>query len=307
MAFTEFPLPGVAELVTTRFKEIEESNPVQAGFDEFGDINVPVLFSDFIREVHAHQLRFVTEAESVDWASRAFPEAAQGLLAQLESDPLRRMDYRDLIRLNSFHAALVCRQNGPQPSPVPVLSRLTGMLVSAGALPVSPHPDVRGTTEERFETPKGDYVEISNVALKGFLVALRDAQPRRLPLGEVIRNAAGLAGMDPQRAAEEILGRFQMFWESGFIQLHQSASPAAAACGDRPAVFPVARQHAARTGMAPSLIGRLIAIAEGGERKLLQLADGTRTAAELARDAGLEQDEVEAILARWVRSGLFRA
>jgi hypothetical protein len=113
--------------------------------------------------------------------------------------------------------------------------------------------------------------------------------------------------MDAQRASEEILRWLQMFWESGFIQLHLTPAPAAATSGDRPAVFPVARLHAARTGMAPSLTGPLVAIGEGGERKLLQLADGTRTVAELARDAGLGQEEVEAILTRWVRGGLLPA
>lgn len=307
MAFAGFPLPGAAELVATRFQEIEQGNPVQAGFDEFGDVNVPVQFSSFIQEAHANHLRFVTEAEIIDWASRVFSEAAQGFLSQLESDPLRRMDYRDLIRLNSFHAALVCRQSSPPPSPVPVLSRLKGMLVSAGALPVSPQPEVRGETEERFETAKGDYVELSNVALKGFLVALRDAQPRRLPLDEAIRNAANLAGMDPQLVSEQILRWFPMFWESGFIQLHVTPAPAAAGIGVRPAIFPLARLRAARTGMAPSLTGGLIAIEEGGERRMLQLADGTRTVPELTRDAGLGRDEVESILTRWAGSGLFLA
>ncbi len=307
MDFSAFPLPGVSELVATRFREIEKANPIQSGFDEFGDINSPVLFSTFIQEIRANRLRYVTEAEIIDWTSRVLPQTAQGLLSQLEGDPLRRMDYRDLARCNSFHAALVVKQNGQQPAPVPISSRLENMLVSAGAFPASPSPDVRGATEERFETSKGSYVEISDPCMKAFLVALCDAAPLRLPAGEAMRRAADLAGVDPQAAARKILDWFQMFWESEFIQLHLTPSPAAASYGERPSVFPVARLHGARTGKAPTLIGGLIAVEDERERRLLQLADGARTVAELARDAGVEIAEAERILARWARQGLFAA
>lgn len=309
MDFSGFPMPGVSELVATRLREIEKDNPIQCGFDEFGDINSPVLFSSFIQEIRANHLEYVAEAEIIDWTARVLPQAAQSLLSQLESDPLRRMDYRDLIRCSSFHAALIAKKDGQQQglSPAPVASRLTGMLVSAGAFPVSPRPDVRGAAAERFETSKGAYVEISEPGVKAFLVALSDAAPLRLPVEEAMRRAADLAGADPQSAARSILTWFQMFWESEFIQLHLTPSPAAASYGERPSVFPVARQHAARTGKAPSLIGGLISIEDGAEQKLLQLADGTRIVADLARDAGLQVSDVESLLARWLRLGLFAA
>jgi SAM-dependent methyltransferase len=306
MDFSAFPVPGVSELVASRLREIEEDHPMQCGFDEFGDINSPVLFSSFIEEVRGNHLKYVTEAEIFDWTSMVFSQAAQGLLSQLESDPLRRMDYRDLVRLNTFHAALVVREDGPaRPSASPVASRLPEMLVSAGAFPVSPRPDVRGATEERFETARGDYVEIADACVKGFLVALCGAEPLRLPLSEAIRRAADLAGVDPQSASTKIRHWFQMFWESGFIRLHRTPCPAAAGYGERPAVFPVARRHAARTGKVPTLTRGLIPIEDETEGRLMQLADGTRTVTELTRDAGLEAAEVERILAKWVRLGLF--
>lgn len=303
MDFSDCSIPGLEGLLKIRFEDLEAGNPIQAGFDEFGDINNPQRFSAFAADLKAHGLKYFAESQILEWTGRTFSPPCQQLMSRLESDAVRRMEYRDLIRFCTFHAALVCRAT-QTPAPAPVPSRLLDMLITTGSTPLSQNPDPRGPRPEKFESPKGARVDVSAPLIKSLLITLYLESPTRLTLREALKRACLLSGEDPAKAMEGVHSWLPTFWETGFIDLYAFPQTATPYSGPFPEAVPLAREQGRLTDRVPSLTGTLIVIDDATEKKLLQLLDGKHPVEQIRAETGLSEVDLARILANWARVGL---
>jgi SAM-dependent methyltransferase len=302
------PMEGLTEVrkaaLTMCREHFLRTNPAQMMYDEFGDVNNPFLFDEFASDAARHGLRYVAESEIPNWSGKTLQPSAQQLLDGLIEDPVRRMQYRDFLHLTRFHASVLCRQER-QPSYAPLPAVLETMLIGTRAQPLSPNPDVRGATPEKFESPGGVEVSIADPLIKAVLVTLYLARPLRYPFARLLREASELAAAPPDDA--KLRQWLQPFWETGLLDLHSRMPPIALEAGNRPLASAFARICAAETLRVPSLLGSGAELGDETDRQLLQLLDGSRDLARLAMETGLEADDLRQRLRVMARQGLLLA
>ena len=304
----DMPLNGLTEAQRKAFELCREHflkcNPAQMIFDELADVNQSFGIDEFASDVSRYGLRYVAESEITKWSSRALSQNAQQLLDGLLEDPVRRMQYRDFLHLSRFHASVLCRDDR-KPSYAPIASVLETLLISSQATPHSPNPDVRGTTSERFESPGGVEVSITDQLLKAALVTLYLGRPRRYPFADLLREASELA--DVPADAAKLRQWLQPLWETGLLDLHCHMPAIAFAPGDHPVAAVFARLCASETRKVPSMLGSGAELPDETDRALLQLLDGSRDLKGLERQLGLNHDDLLARLQGLARLGVLIA
>jgi hypothetical protein len=273
-------------------------------FDELGDINTPFLFDEFAAEAKQHGLRFFAENDIRNWSTKALHPNAQQLLDGLLEDPVRRMQYRDLLYFTRFHASLLCREDRkPATSPLPGV--LENMLFAMRGKPASENPDVRGGTQELFTGPGGVEVNIGDPLLKAALVTLYLGYPVRFSFERLLSEAAELAAVP--RDAEKLRRWLQPLWETGFLDVHAHMPAIVLEAGDKPLAHHMARLCAQEMRKVPSLLGAGAELEDETDRQLLLLLDGTRDRRALQRELSLDSSELEGRLNNICRLGLMVA
>ncbi|MBS1834236.1 MAG: methyltransferase domain-containing protein [Acidobacteria bacterium] len=277
---------------------------VQVMYDEFAEINEPFLFREFADALSRHGLRYAAEARIEDWTANTIEPRARQMLNDLAGDPVRRMQYRDCLRLTRFHASLVCRDT-VQPTIVPIPDIACTMRVSTRAVPLSPDPDIKGPAKELFESPDGVQVAIAEPLLKAALVVLSQQRPRRLLLGKLAIEACKLLGVEDRAAEQKLRAWLMPFWEGGFFELHSHMPNCATELNRKPVASQFARYAAERgEALVPSLLGCVAALGDDTDRQLLLALDGTRSQTKLAEELGLAPEDVTRRLGQFLRMGL---
>ncbi|GEM_PF-668105 len=273
----------------------------QAIYDELADINNPFSFDEFASEAKRFGLQFFAESDIKAWSTKTLQANAQQLLDGLIEDPVRRIQYRDLLYLTRFHASLLCREERkPAFSPLPAM--IDGMLFTLRGKPGSANPDVRGETSELFIGPGGVEVNIADPLLKAALVILYLEHPVRYPFDRLLSEASELAAVPPD--AEKLKRWLQPLWETAFLDVHCHMPAIVTEPGEKPVAHSLARLCAMETRKVPSMLGSGAEVADETDRELLQLLDGTRDREALERALGLNHDELSGRLQALARLGL---
>ncbi len=294
-------------LVQPCLENFAKSNPLQVLYDEFGEINVPFRFSKVCAAASEYGLRYVTEAGIEDWSATTLSAQARQLLVDLGDDSVRRMQYRDLLRLTRFHASLFCRGER-QPALAPIPECAAAMFVTSRAAPHSANPDVRSDAKEVFESPSGVVVNIGEPLLKSALVLLYLERPMRFRLEDLVAEACQLAGIPLGGAVERFKQWLMPFWETGMIDLHWHMPELSPDAGDYPLASPYALECATDGSLTlPSLLGSAALLDQEQDRLLLLQLDGSRDEAALMEATGLAADDLRARLANFARLGLLLA
>lgn len=293
------------DLLRPCLENVLQANRQQVIFDEFADINEAYRFSEVCELASAYGLRYVTEAGIENWTTRTLSPAAQQLLANLSEDPVRRMEYRDCLRLTRFHAALFCRAAW-SPATSPVADRATQLLVSTRAYPVSAAPEIRGSGRQSFASTEGAEVTLADPFLKSMLQVLHERRPQRMRVPELVRIACERAGVGDVRESTHRLESLMLpFWETGMIDLFWHMPELAVAAGESPLVSPFARLCAdAGSQIVPSLLGCASFLDTEADRLLLLALDGTKDRASLSGEFGLDAEELDSKLREFARMGL---
>jgi len=277
---------------------------VQVMYDEFAEINEPFLFREFADALSRHSLRYAAEARIEDWTANTIEPRARQMLNDLAGDPVRRMQYRDCLRLTRFHASLVCRDT-VQPTIVPIPDIACTMRVSTRAVALSAEPDIKGPAKELFESPDGVQVAIGEPLLKAALVVLSQQRPRRLLLGKLAIDACKLLGVEDRAAEQKLRAWLMPFWEGGFFELHSHMPNCATELNRKPVASRFARYAAERgEALVPSLLGCVAALGDDTDRQLLLALDGTKSQTKLAEEMGLAPEDVTRRLSQFLRMGL---
>jgi hypothetical protein len=254
--------------------------------DDLADMNVPLLFTDFIRHAEAHRLQFLAEAEF------AAMHDTHNALREMEAGVIERQQYLDFVRCRSFRQTLLCRAGLTLDRPVRA-ERLRDLCFSSMARVSNPGE------ESDFESRSGRGIQTGHALTKSVVSMLIESFPARLSLEELMRRV----GTEDESAVLEILlGSFT----GAVMEIHSTPAPCAAAAGERPIVSPLARLQAAEGSPMSTMTHIAVIIEDSMAQKLIGLLDGTRDRTALLQELGPPADaqSLEISLQSLAREGL---
>jgi 2-polyprenyl-3-methyl-5-hydroxy-6-metoxy-1,4-benzoquinol methylase/methyltransferase-like protein len=236
--------------------------------------NLPVCFEEFLARAAAAGLAFVDQA---DLEHRSAPAAAPPVLADPLADPARREQALDILHNRLFRRDVLCLA-GRQPSAQPQPAALRSLRLVGTAAPAAAKYRTADRSMQRFCVPGGPSLSTDFPPLKTALVLLSRARPRAMAFDDLAAAiAAELGHVDVNELAEAML----RCATNGVVDLHTYLPPLPATPGQRPAASAVARQVAATRNDVTNLRHHGVRL-DAVPRAVLLLADGTRTAGEIA-------------------------
>lgn len=266
--------------------------------DELAEISTPFYFHEFMDHAGRCGLQFLSEAELSDSQIRDVPEAVGALMAGLPPDVVVREQYLDFFRNRMFRQTLLVHEG-------PTISRRIDATV-LGRLWVS---SAARRTETGFAIEQGGSVETTDPLVLAALTELCEVYPAALEFSELARRAARRCGGEASVQVNEHLQRLLLeMYLVHVVGLQSTPSPAAPEPGPTPTASPLARaQCADGLPVISTLLPSNHALGDPVARRLVELADGSRSTAELARELALDGAEVTARLARLGSEGLLLA
>jgi SAM-dependent methyltransferase len=229
--------------------------------DDLAEINQRFYFHEFIAAAHLHRLQYVGEAEP----HQMFDPT--GALAAFEGDFLEREQQLDFLKTRRFRQNLLCRSERPLTREISP-QQMRGFLFSAPA---------RQLENGSVEGSRGARVSGNEAALR---VAMA--------IGEVYPLPASFEELVPYASDEDTLGEILCaFLIGGFADLHVYGFPCEERVTERPRASRLVRSQAARSEMVTNACHISVQLDELG-RRIVELADGTRTQAEIADGLGVE-------------------
>ena len=232
-----------------------------------------LYFHQFEAMAARHNLQFIFEAVyNEGQPPMNMTGEAVALLEQAHQRGfLEYEQYQDFLKLRRFRQALVTH---------------AGVPLDRDAAPRSMHNFHYAGTLQRTDVPEG--VEFTNTVTKGAVVSpnpvtitaldrIRKAWPSTIPFEALADDAETLLNLEP------VLERF---FAAGLIDAHATARVCQQQLSDKPEVWSYARVQAASERVLTPLTLVGVAAEDSSVRKLVLLADGTRTIDELAAALG---------------------
>jgi SAM-dependent methyltransferase len=247
--------------------------------------NSAVYFHEFVARAAAKGLQYLGEAA---YHSNIHEYAAdvRSTMNALSPDRIHLEQYLDFLTNRTFRRTLLCRAGRPV-SPKPSAEALTTCGLTALARPTSEAPDAASTEVVEFRTDEGFSASTNVPHIKAALLILYEEWPRCVPFGELWERVCARLPAPPADEARPALAQALLqCWLTAVVEVHVAPPPVCLTPGKRPVAFPVARfQAKAGARRVCNLRHRTVALDDDG-RRLVQLLDGTRDRAALARELG---------------------
>jgi methyltransferase-like protein len=251
--------------------------------DHLEEVNEPVYFHDFIGRAASHGLRYLAEAEFGSMlAADQSPQVGQ-MLAKIAPDLLRREQFLDFLRNQTFRRTLLTHDSATLTRKVSP-ERIFGLRVSTYAQPVNPSPDEASWAPEAFRAPKGGTVTTALPLTKAAMMVLVQHSPKAIGFDELCGLAQSRLGAlhsasidDRNALASGLLQGYSV----GVVGLHSTPSPFVVDPGAQPEASAVARLQADRGAQVTNLRHEWITL-DDEARRLLPLLTGAHTEQEIA-------------------------
>jgi methyltransferase-like protein len=253
------------------------------------DSNLPLYFHQFVAAARAAGLDYLGEAWHQSRTDDLPPEAQQ-TLETISFDLIELEQFLDFIRARTFRRTLLC-QSENQVVHVPDPSAIEPFLIAPLARPKSDQPDIASDKPEEFELAYGSTATTSAPLLKAALVKLAERFPGAIPFAELFEEscrALKLAGEAKDKAT--LATMMIRGYVSHLVAVQSEPFPFTTQIGARPRASRLARCLAATGARVPTLRHELAEFSPAG-RLILRLADGTRTAQQIAAEVANSNDE----------------
>jgi methyltransferase-like protein/SAM-dependent methyltransferase len=249
--------------------------------------NQPEYLEDFVRDMDADKLAFVTDAH----APLVFPERlgseAVRSLRERGRDFLTMQQSLDLVELRCFRRAVLCRDDASLDRRV-VASRIQPLAVRSRLEPVNDAPDLSEGIKVSFKG-LSTAITTDQAPLKAALVELAARAPRGMMFESLVSLVATRLGSsvlkDDVRArlSRNVLG----LYTKGALDLWSTEKPIAYDVEDAPRAFSFARYQAEQgSEFCTTLLHEAVRV-DTFDRALVKRLDGTHDLAALV-DAALE-------------------
>jgi methyltransferase-like protein len=279
--------------------------------DDLAEVNEPLLFADFVERAGRHRLTFLSEADYCDMAvwDPGSP-AGRFLLEFGAEDVVTQQQYRDFLTFRRFRQTLLCREEAPlRRKPDPEILR--SLHAGANTRPKSGDPDVVSDEPVTFVAERERELTTPHPLSKAAFLEMGSLWPRWIAVPELLESArarlAAAAGR-PATVADEtrFLGFLLASYGADVVQLRSRPCPFLTEVSERPRASALARLQARTTTEVTSLAHTSVRLEDPWVRRFLQLLDGTRDRAAIAREmaAALREDPATAALAADVETGI---
>jgi len=226
--------------------------------DDLAAHSDPVYFSDFVTHAARHSLQYVGEADTPEMFDPT------GLLRDISADLLNREQYLDFLKARMFRQTLLCPADRALSRPA-LQDLLEGFLFSSLT---------RTLEDGQIQGLRGIRIRSSHQASANVAAALGEMYPEPLSFADLEPYAGS------REALLDILTGMVM---SGFADLHVYNFPFQTTVTERPRASRLARSQARDSSTVVNACCRLVNLDEIG-RELIQLLDGTRDQAQIAKD-----------------------
>lgn len=245
--------------------------------DHLEDVNAQFYLHDFVRMADERDLSYVGDvAVSTMFVGNMPAKALERL--QAVDDVVAQEQYMDFVNNRRFRSTILCKKGRK-------LSRdLRAEQILDYNLRAAYTPAPGGTpASATFNAPNGANFSTQSPAATALFAALAAQGSRPIAAADLIALAAKNAGVDAALVKGELLRHGLQLMLRGFVSIHADDLAGAAAAGDKPVAWPLARLQAARPGC------QFITNIQGGTVKtdqtgsiLITHMDGTRDIAALA-------------------------
>ncbi|HND52601.1 MAG TPA: methyltransferase regulatory domain-containing protein, partial [Pirellulaceae bacterium] len=159
-------------------------------------VNHPVLVRDFLGELDRRGLRYLGEAEYRTMTAADVPAAARQQIAQLTADPLRREQYYDFCRWQTFRSTLICHADVRLDTTIN-FERVAALSFASDVKPVdSGSLDLVGPSLHAFARG-GCRVNTAHPWFKAALASLGRRWPAWSSFDALVAEAARTLGLEP--------------------------------------------------------------------------------------------------------------
>lgn len=263
------------EAVRAEMERIIAKDATLCYHDDFGEYNLPVYVSEFVKRAGAHGLQFVSEADPTDFQHADFAPDTREAVAQI-ADAVEREQFFDFLTLRGFRRTLLCRDDLVLDRTLPI-DRLRGLHYSASLKGTPAEPDLAGFAPTEFVAPNGSSVTVNQPFVKVVLYELARAWPGSLTFPELLERARSVAPLlstaDAEMMLREVLLRMHM---PSLLEINVTPYRFAASVSERPVASKLARFQIRNSSRVTSLRHRLVEIDNPTGRALLPLLDGSR-------------------------------
>ncbi|MFO7603066.1 MAG: class I SAM-dependent methyltransferase [Gammaproteobacteria bacterium] len=226
-------------------KGIEKSHPSYLYHDFLEADNKSVLFSEFTRELAAHQLKYLCESELHTMFASTLPPAGAKFVEQYD-DMLVQEQYMDHLRQRTFRMSLIVHADSTPDYDID-LTLLKGFAMHSQLSP----PDrlrLESNTAVKFTRPDGGPVEVCQPLTKLTLQYLFDEAPAALCVSALQERAAAQlrAASSATHAVEEdeYLNELFNLFANSCIEFVLSPQSFKQAYSDRPTMTALATAEA---------------------------------------------------------------
>jgi SAM-dependent methyltransferase len=251
--------------------------------DHLEEVNEPVYFHDFIERAASHRLRYLADAEFGSMlAGDLSPQVGQ-MLARIAPDLLRREQFLDFLRNQTFRRTLLTHDSATLTRKVSP-ERIFGLHVATQAQPASASPDETSVARETFRAPNGATLTTGQPLTKAAMMTLVQHAPATIAFDELCRLAQSRLG--PSRAASGddrnvLASELLQCYSVNVVELHCVPSLFVVEAGAFPRASAVAILEAARSAGVTNLRHEWITL-DAEARRLLPFLTGTRSEQEIA-------------------------
>ncbi|MBC7924282.1 MAG: methyltransferase regulatory domain-containing protein, partial [Bryobacteraceae bacterium] len=193
------------DTIRAEMERIMAKDPALCFHDDFGEINLPVYFSEFVRRARQHGLQFLSEAEPVGFSkiSELAPEPREALEAL--TDVIEREQYFDLLTCRGFRRTLLCRSDLALDRTMP-LEKLKELHYAASLqCPECAGEAITSQESLEFQTPDGGSITVNQPFVKAAMCCLAREWPASLTFAELLQGALAAAPEMQLTEAESML------------------------------------------------------------------------------------------------------
>lgn len=246
----------------------------------------PLHFHEFDSLLRANRMRFVCEAELQAMSAQGFGEEVSRLLSSFDEIEDREQ-YLDFLRGRIFRQTIFCRSEQELEREFRPES-LDGFLIASAIKAKDPSIDVTKSTPQRFEGVRGVGLEIDHPLTKAALTILGKEWGRAVPCDRLLLRAREMlvskgcveADWEGQmRTTKAIILR--ILEGTDLVELRLFCPDMDRSLPERPRINRLARWQLGTADNITSLFGLNISVTDAISRRLLELADGSRTRNEL--------------------------
>jgi hypothetical protein len=271
-------------------RRLAETDAAYARHEYLAEDHHPLHVATFLAEASAAGLAYLGDALPAATALELLPDEAREHALGLDTAGAQQLV--DYVRCTSFRRALLVRADEGRArswrTPVALDRDAVQTLHVASRLrPVALDGAAAASALEAFED-EGQSVQVSDPAARRALRELARVAPAALPFDEILRRTHG--AVDGTRSGQSLASELLDLWlATGSLDLLVGSpvfsSVVSPAVTGRPIACPVARWHAAHGGPITGRLHQEVLVPDAIVRWALARLDGTRTHADLAREA----------------------